>query len=257
MTTDATPAQAQVTPDASAAPAQTTQTGTAEKPAGDPAPASGDTQEPAGRKTALTSAEAKPADGSDPGTQDPANKADSKDGESQDKDKPTGAPETYADFSFPENMEVAPEAMENFKAMAKEANLPQDMAQKFAEKGAEIALNAVENYHNSQVDAYAQKVEEWHAIRAKDPLIGGTEEAQIKALGETLRVVRAVGGEELVKALEETGGGDNPHIIKAFYKLKDMVGPDGKFVQANSGGNTTPKTPAQSIYPNNPTALSS
>lgn len=194
-------------------------------------------------------------------TQDPADTTQQKDmsdttdgqGQDKDKDKPLGAPESYADFTLPENMEVNSVVLDEFKTMAKEANLPQEQAQKFVGMGAKIAEESVTNFANSQVEAYAQKVQNWHQERAKDPEIGGTDEAQNLVLSSAGKVVRALGGESLLKALDETGAGNHPEIIRAFYRIRDVVGEDGKLIQGNLGGSSTEKSAAQALYPDLPT----
>lgn len=243
MTTQDTTAQD--TPQA--ADAGTSQNNPAKGTPGDASPA----------KTALTQ-DPQPQAGDPAKTQPDADKtagSDSKDGsegQNTDKDKPEGAPESYADFTLPENMEVDAAVLDEFKGMAKEANMPQEQAQKFVEMGAKLTQEAVENFALSQVDAYAKKVEGWHETRAKDTEIGGTEDKQKEILSHASKVVRAVGGETLLKALDETGAGNHPEIIRAFYRLRELVGEDGKLIQGNLGGGE-PKSAAQALYPNLPT----
>ena len=220
-----------------------------------------DTTAPA--KTALT--QDTPAAGDKPATDDKnqpsdaknTDGSDSKDGQKSDQDtdkgKNDGAPESYTDFTLPENMEVNAAVMDEFKGMAKEANLPQETAQKFVETGAKLVQDAVQNFALSQVEAYAKKVDTWHESRAKDPEIGGTDEKQNEVLSSASKVVRSLGGESLLKALDETGAGNHPEIIRAFYRIRELVGEDGKLIQGNLGGGE-PKSAAQALYPNLPTA---
>lgn len=216
-----------------------------------------DTQQP--DKTALSQgADAvKTADNKDSQNsqaQDKPEGSDAKDADKQDtdKDKAEGAPEKYDDFTLPENMEVNPEVLGKFSEMAKGANMPQAKAQEFVALGAELVTEAVENYHASITDAYAKKVEGWHDTRIKDPEIGGTEEAQKQVLASASKTVRALGGDALIKALDETGAGNHPEIIRAFYKIKDFVGEDGKLIVGNLGGSGEVSA-AKALYPNLPT----
>jgi hypothetical protein len=246
MTTD-TPAQD--TPQAAAA--STSQTDHAKVDSGDTGSA----------KTALTQdLQAKP-DAADTSKSQPSDAkkdkdgSDSKDGDNgqdTDKDKPKGAPESYADFTLPENMEVNAAVLDEFKGMAKEVNLPQEQAQKFVEMGAKLTQEAVENFALSQVEAYAKKVEGWHKTRAEDTELGGTEDKQKEVLSHASKVAKALGGESLLKAMDETGAGNHPEVIRSLYRLRDLIGEDGKLIQGNLGGNE-PKTAAQALYPNLPT----
>lgn len=239
-TTTNTPAPAADAGATGAQPAATTDTTTAAA-SNEPAPAKTALSALAGDKPTQPS-DAKQSDGSDP-----------KDGEDQnkDKDQPTGAPDKYADFALPENMEINAGALEEFQGMAKEANLPQEVAQKFVTTGAKLVQDTVDNVYTAQVEAYAKKVEGWHATRAKDSEIGGTEEAQTAVLSGSYKAVMALGGDSLMAALDETGAGNHPEVIRAFYRIRDLVGEDGKLINGNIGGGE-PKTAAQSIYPDLP-----
>lgn len=209
-------------------------------------------------KTALTNAAGgsatQPADPSTETKKD--GEADSTDGQGQDKDKgdPEGEkPIEYADFQLPENMEMDKGMLDEFKTLAQGAKIPQEQAQKFVDMGTKIAQTTAENLQAFWAESYAKKVESWHSARAADTEIGGTEEAQTAALSAAASVVRAVGGESLLKALDETGAGNHPEVIRAFYRLRQVVGPDGALVLGNQGG-SSPKTAAQVLYPNLPTA---
>lgn len=245
MTTD-TPAQD--TPQAAAA--GTSQTDPAKGNSGDAGPAkTALTQDPQAKPDAADPSKSQPSDAKD---KDGSDSKDGDKGQDTDKDKPKGAPESYADFTLPENMEVNAAVLDEFKGMAKEANMPQEQAQKFVEMGAKLTQEAVENFALSQVEAYAKKVEGWHKTRADDAEIGGTEDKRNEVLSHASKVVKAVGGESLLKALDETGAGNHPEIIRAFYRLRDVIGEDGKLIQGNLGGNE-PKSAAQALYPNLPT----
>lgn len=217
-----------------------------------------DTQQP--DKTALNQGgdAAKAADNKDSqNSQDSTKKpegSDAKDADKQDtdKDKADGAPEKYDDFTLPETMEVNAEVLGKFGEMAKGANLPQAKAQEFVALGAELVMEAVENYQAAITDAYAKKVESWHDSRIKDTEIGGTEDAQKLVLSQASKAVRALGGDALIKALDETGAGNHPEVIRAFYRIKDFVGADGKLIIGNLGGSGE-VTAAKALYPNLPT----
>lgn len=213
-------------------------------PATDTNPAPGVTEPP---KTALTdtpngvSKDQTPTNGDKPDTPTEG------EGQTKDEGKPEGAPETYADFKLPENMEISKEAMGEFTGLFKEANLPQEVAQKFVEKGAQAIQKAVDDIYNQWTDKMAQQVKSWHESRAADKEIGGTDETQKKVLSDASHVVKSIGGESLMKALDETGAGNHPEIIRAFYRMRPYIGEDGKFISGNTGGK--PKTAAQALYP--------
>lgn len=232
---------------------------------GAPAPAASDTpaaEAPAADATALGAADAQNNEGGEDNAQ-PAkdsNEGDSSqekgsesDGENQ-NDQESNTPTEYEDFTLPENMEVNEAVMGEFKGALSEIEkelgqaLPQAAAQKFVDMGANIAQQAVENFIQQSTEQQAQRTEEWINTFKNDPELGGTEEVQQATLSEAKRVVTALGGDALVNAINETGAGNHPEIIRAFHKLKDVVGEDGKVVLSNQGGGS--KTLANTLYPN-------
>lgn len=182
---------------------------------------------------------------------------DKKDGD--DSEAKAGAPETYEDFKLPENVLADSKAMDEFKAEAKGLNLTQEQAQNLVNRGADLVQKTVQQVYEQQVAQYAEKVQGWHSARASDKEIGGTDEVQQRVLSDAVKVVHALGGSTdpeknpLMKALNETGAGNHPEIIRAFYRLRDSVGADGKLI---SGLNQTGQvlSEAQRLYPNLPSA---
>jgi hypothetical protein len=72
-------------------------------------------------------------------------------------DKPAGAPEAYVDFTLAEGVTIDQPAMDKFKALAKEANLPQEVAQRFVDLQNEMVLaKAAEDIANLD-----RQSEEW------------------------------------------------------------------------------------------------
>lgn len=216
--------------------------------------AEGDKQANGPAKTALSAAsngDDQNANGDKPDT----NSTDGDDGQNKDEGKTEGAPEEYGQFTLPDYVELSGEALTEFQTMAKEANMPQEMAQKFLDKGANLIKETQDQMIEALQTDYAKKVSKWHETRANDPEIGGTQEKQNLVLSEAARVARAVGGDKFMEALDETGAGNHPEIIRFIHKFKDLVGPDGKFIQSqNSGGG--PKTAAQALYPDLPSVAS-
>lgn len=170
-----------------------------------------------------------------------------------------GAPETYEDFKLPETVLADSAAMDEFKAEAKTLNLTQEQAQNLVNRGADLVQKTVQQVYEQQVAQYAEKVKVWNDSRAKDPEIGGTDEAQNLVLSDAVKVVHALGGgsdpdkNPLIKALNETGAGNHPEIIRAFYRLRELVGSDGKLITGmNASGKVLSE--AQKLYPNLPSA---
>jgi len=216
------------------------------------------TQDPAANAADQT--QNNPADNQDAGKQDsdqtnPTDQKDSdSDGDKNQNEQKSNEPVEYADYELPEGFEMTPEVKGKFDTLLNEvakengAPLSQEAAQKFVTMGANLVQEAVEGAMKYAADYHAQRTEEWIKTFQNDPEIGGDEAAQKKTLSEAKRVVVALGGDSLMKAIDETGAGDHPEVIRAFYKLRSFIGEDGKVIVANQGGGSS--SLAQRLYPN-------
>lgn len=202
-------------------------------------------------------------DGDDNTTDEPSagdDKAGTKDGEGDDDNQDSQASDTpteYSEFTMPEGFQVNEEVMGEFTGLLGEIEqstgqaLPQEAAQKFVDMGGRLVQEGVEMAVQHAADFHAQRTQEWIDTFQQDSELGGTEEQQQQSLSEAKRVAQALGGDALIQAIDDTGAGNHPEIIRAFFKLKDVIGEDGKVIVANSGGGET--NLAQRIYPNQQT----
>lgn len=150
-------------------------------------------------------------------------------------DEPTGAPESYADFTLPEGQELEPEATSVFKEAAKADNLSQAQAQRYVD----LASGLVERTLKGFQDAGTQRIEQWAEQLKTDPEVGGREyEAKVQI---ALNAVGQFGDEELKQTFTEYGLGNNPAIVRAFYRIGKAMGESG-FVHGQ--GNEQPAKPA-------------
>lgn len=119
-----------------------------------------------------------------------------------------GAPEQYADFTFPEGVEIDAEALGEFKDVAKELNLDQASAQKVAEIGAKLAekwATAAQTQHQAILDGWITEVK-------ADKEIGGDALPQNLAVAK--RALDTYGNQGLKDLLNTSGFGNNPDVIK-------------------------------------------
>lgn len=128
--------------------------------------------------------------------------------------------DTEIDFEgmeLPEDFELDKGLAEKAAPIFKEAGLNQDQAQKlvglFAEIRAEEAGSAVSQWTETQkgwVDAIKS---EW----------GGEYDSNVKLASKAVQL----GGDELREALEITGAGNHPAIIKFFHRVGSAISEDG------------------------------
>lgn len=148
------------------------------------------------------------------------------------------APEQYADFEMPEGYTLDPAMGDKFKSLAKELDLTQEQAQKL------IALDS------ERVVAQAQRVQqasaEWLGQTQSDAEIGGDKLPENIAVAQ--KALAAFGTPELKALLEQTGMGNHPEIIRAFYRAGKTISEDN-FVAGGTASNGASKDHASALYP--------
>lgn len=222
----------------SEAPAATT-TAPATAPAAAPAAAA-----PAADVTTATTAPAAAADSSlltddTPEAKTDTPKTDDKsDGEKRPDDAPK-VPEEYADFTLPENVEMDPSVMGEFKALAKENGLTQEAAQKLVALGAGMQTRMVDKLRAS-VDATAK---EWATTAKADAEIGGAKFEE--NLGVAKKALDTFGTPELKNLLKESRLGSHPEVIRLLARAGKAISQDG-FVPGRA--TAQPKGAADVLY---------
>lgn len=169
------------------------------------------------------------------------------DGNGSGDGQPTGAPEKYEAFKVPEGLSLEGEQLQAFEALAKEANMTQDAAQAALDMGAK----AVQDAMSAADQAYTDQVAGWLDASKKLPDLGG--ENFDKTIAECAAVFDAAGdvGNELRAALNETGMGNHPAMIKFVHQFHQFV-KEGQFIDGAQSGDETPRDAAQILYGSTP-----
>lgn len=166
-------------------------------------------------------------------------KLESKDGQA-DKDKPVGAPEKYEDFIVPEGVELDKALMEEFVPIAKEANLTQEQAQKLAD----IYTKKMQASAEGQQEAWTEIRKGWVSEFKADKEIGG---ARVDETVTTAKhAMKEFGSPELTEALNMSGLGDHPAVIRFMYRVGKAIGEDNVLTGGRSGGASDP---SKVMYP--------
>lgn len=121
-------------------------------------------------------------------------------------------PETYT-FAAPEGAKVDDGRLAEFQAAAKDAGLTQEQFQKLASYGFEHIGKAA----NAPHEAWTALQQQWTNEVKADPEIGGAKLEQ--SLGAAKLAIDAFGGNALRQALDATGAGNNPAIVRAFVEM--------------------------------------
>ena len=151
----------------------------------------------------------------------------------------------YGEFKLPDGATVDGESLEHATALFKEAGLPQEQAQKFID----LALSREQAAATRGVQAFVDLQTKWVSEIKADPEIGGTRfEASMASAG---RAIDRLGVPGLKEALNLTGAGNNPAIVKAFVRLGQMVSED-RFAPGKDAPPAAARTPAEVIYGDSP-----
>ncbi len=167
----------------------------------------------------------------EPGTEpskdgEPASGEPQKDGEPP-KEPEKRAPEEYADFTAPEGLKLDESTLGDYKALAKEMDLTQEQAQKLLEFGGDKLKAQLEAPYQLWRDTQVK----WQSEIKADPEIGGANyDASIKAAGEVFKpgpgnplVKNEADAQALRRALNVTGAGNNPAVVKFFVRLGKVI----------------------------------
>jgi hypothetical protein len=169
-----------------------------------------------------------------------------------DTEKPAAkAPAEYAEFTLPEGATLDEQSATEFKGLAKELDLTQEQAQKLLDFGGGKIRAQVE----APYKLWAETQTKWQAEVKADPEIGGTKyessiaaASQVFVPGESNPFVKdAKEATALKEALNMTGAGNNPAIVKMFVKMGNLLKEPGSLT-----GNPVKDTGAkllENMYP--------
>lgn len=153
-------------------------------------------------------------------------------------DKPAGAPEKY-EFQPPEGQQFDDKVLGAYSDAARELNLSQEAAQQMLDRlGPAI--------RDRQLERAAEAATHWREQAGADKEFGGVKLTENLAVAA--RALQQFGTPELKTLLNESGLGNHPEVIRAFYRAGKAISED-RFV--GSGG-TAPQSggDARSFYPN-------
>jgi hypothetical protein len=140
-----------------------------------------------------------------------------------DKTDTSRAPEKY-EFKAPEGQSFDANVLAQFEEVAREINLPQAEAQKMLDKIAPALAQ-------KQADIIKAAQDEWVANTKADKEIGGDKlDANISIAKKALDTF---GTPALRDLLNDSGLGNHPEIIRAFYKAGKAISEDS-FVPGGS-----------------------
>jgi hypothetical protein len=213
-------------------------------PAGDPAPA----------------ADPKPADpapkqdeGDDLGTTALGNGDDAatdKGADKGDTDKAAAVPETY-ELTVPEGFEkLDADALAAATPVFKELGLSNEQANKLMPVAGEFAKKIIAERDQQFLGTILEQRKTWLNDARADKEIGGTNwDATMQASARALDRLGFPKGSPLRSALDESGFGNHPEMIRLMARVGKAVGEDSDFVRSDANAAVKPKDDRELFYP--------
>jgi len=161
---------------------------------------------------------------------------------------PAGAPEKY-ELKL-EGVELDPGLIGEAEPILRELGLSNDQANALLPLAPKIIAKAQDATLQQMIDAGAQQRKQWLDAFNADPDIGGAKREETTHLAaKGLDALGFAADHPFRKALNESGFGNHPDMIRTFRRLGEMVGEDGSFHRSNDGVRDT--TPIEKrLYPN-------
>jgi|SRR5690242_17876636 len=174
--------------------------------------------------------------------------------------KPQGAPEKYEDYKVPEGFTLDAEVKTEADKLFKEANLPQEVAQKFVDFYTAKAKEAFEAPFNRFQDMR----KEWQGQAQAHPELKGKLAPGGEVLTTIGRAIESLGDSQLAsefrQIMDDTGAGDHPAFIRTFYRMAQRltegshVAGRGPAISGQQRPNMSRQSAAQELWPNLPSA---
>jgi hypothetical protein len=169
--------------------------------------------------------------------------------EDAEAEKANGAPDEYATFELPEGVELQPEITDEFKAFAKDANLPQAKAQAVVDMGVKL----MQSWTDQAIATFNAERQSWREASQADPEFGGKKLTE--SLAAAVKARDGFGTPEFKAVLDKFGLGDHPEVIRFLTKVGKTISEDN-FVKP--GNKAEGGSPANLIFdhPSNKRAAS-
>lgn len=157
-------------------------------------------------------------------------------------------PETY-ELATPEGFEkLDEEAVNAATPVFKELGLSNEQANKLIPVVGAYAKRIVEQRDQQLLGTILEQRKDWLEAAKKDPEIGGSNwDASLGAGAKALDQLGFPKGSPLRVALNESGFGNHPELIRFMAKVGKAIGEDSDFVRGDQGGKDK-KTDAELFY---------
>ena len=164
-------------------------------------------------------------------------------------------PVAYTDFSVPEGHTLDAATLESATPIFRELGLSQEQAQKLVD----FYSTKIGEINTENLGYMEQMRTQWRADLQADKELGGKLDAVKVDIGRALDRLTPDTREAFKEAMNFTGSGDHPAVIKAMYEFSKLIGEGTHVTGANPSehgqsktGVTARPSAAQAMYPNLP-----
>jgi hypothetical protein len=168
-----------------------------------------------------------------------------------DDPKPSQAavPEAY-ELAVPDGFEKLDEAaVAAATPVFKELGLSNEQANKLMPVVGEYAKRIVAERDEKLMGTILEQRKDWLETARKDPEIGGNNwDATMREGARALDQLGFPKGSPLRNALDESGFGNHPEMIRFAAKVGKAIGEDSDFVRPDANASVKPKTDAELFY---------
>jgi len=151
---------------------------------------------------------------------------------------------TYAEFTLPQGIEIDAASMTEAKKLFAVDGLSQERAQSYVDLYASRLKEATEEPYR----LWAETQRDWQTTVKTDREIGGARLAANLAIAS--KAIERFGGDALRQALNVSGAGNHPDVIRAFIRIGKAISEDSLVLGRGVVHDT--RNRAERLYPNDP-----
>lgn len=153
-------------------------------------------------------------------------------------------PIKYEPFKLPDGMTVDEAKLGEFSEIAAAARIPQDVAQKLVD----LYSSELKATSEAPMRAWTELQNTWRDAVKNDPEIGGRNlDKNLAATKVGLKNLLGDDAGKFFEALNITGAGNNPDIVRGLFKAASPHAPASPVAGSPAGGNQ--KTAGATLYP--------
>jgi hypothetical protein len=134
-------------------------------------------------------------------------------------------PEKY-ELAMPEGFVVNADALAEAEGIFRELGLTNDAANKLVPAAVRLVEDTLAKVHAATAQLDAERRKAWADEVMADPELGGSEENHAKVKAIAAKAIDAFAGEEFRQMVNESGLGNHPALVRAFYRVGKAIGED-------------------------------